>query len=221
MKVIYYVPLVLILCFSCIGTDIVEQELVPEMMRISQKVEALKVGETFMFGADYFNNTGELSGVPVMWSSTNSNIIAIDESGNATAISPGQTYIIAMYQSVKDSVLVESGEETIIPSDLRTGTFQGANNYTVSGDFSLADQSGQLLLQFNNNFRTSNGPGLHVYLSNQSSSVSGGIDLGELKSNQGSQQYDVPAEVNLSTYNFVIIYCKPFGVPFGYGQLNN
>ena len=76
-----------------------------------------------------------------------------------------------------------------------------------------------LTLFFESNFEASNGPGLHVYLSNQAEGVAGGIDLGELKSNEGAQQYALPDDININTYDYVIIYCKPFSVVFGNGEL--
>ena len=69
-------------------------------------------------------------------------------------------------------------------------------------------------------FRSKNGPDLHVYLSTEvpASTFAGlGADevhLGALKGNVGNQNYEIPADVDLSKYQSVVIYCRPFHVVF-------
>lgn len=45
------------------------------------------------------------------------------------------------------------------------------------------------------------------------------LDLGELKGNVGSQNYEIPAGTDLSIYNSVVIYCQPFHVVFATATL--
>ncbi len=40
------------------------------------------------------------------------------------------------------------------------------------------------------------------------------FDLGELKGNQGNQNYEIPAEVNLDEYRTVAIWCRRFNYTF-------
>jgi Electron transfer DM13 len=69
-------------------------------------------------------------------------------------------------------------------------------------------------------FRTSNGPLLKVYLSATRPAGPGGsfddrfVDLGRLKGNIGAQNYAIPASVDLGAYRSVVVWCKRFGVPF-------
>ncbi|MBM7520118.1 DM13 domain-containing protein [Nocardioides nitrophenolicus] len=80
---------------------------------------------------------------------------------------------------------------------------------------------------------TSNGPDLHVWLSDR---PSGGdcagcrdswgiydddayVRLGELKGNQGSQNYEIPASADLSSMRSVVIWCDRFNVAFGTAPL--
>ena len=106
----------------------------------------------------------------------------------------------------------------------------------VSGDFIdrdhptsgvasvLTDGSSQRFLRFED-FETDNGPDLNVYLSTAEPGASNGdlgadfIDLGDLKGNQGSQNYEIPEDVDLSKYKTVAIWCVRFGVPFGTAPL--
>ena len=117
-------------------------------------------------------------------------------------------------------VTVMAGDMTTVPLRDRTGSFRGNRDYEVSGTFTLSNTSGELQLTFSDNFSTSNGPGLFIYLTNSESSTAGGVELGALKSNSGAQTYDVSDEVQLGTYDYVLVYCKPFGVAFGIGKFD-
>lgn len=73
-------------------------------------------------------------------------------------------------------------------------------------------------------FTTSNGPDVHVVLARaedpalDEKMVKGNLDyveLGKLKGNQGDQNYDIPATVDLQKYNAVVIYCERFNAVFG------
>ena len=69
------------------------------------------------------------------------------------------------------------------------------------------------------NFKSTNGPDLYVYLS-KDKGASEFINLGKLKANNGNQNYDIPNEVNLAEYNQVLIWCKAFGVLFGSAEIS-
>ena len=84
---------------------------------------------------------------------------------------------------------------------------------------------GSRLLRFQD-FRSKNGPDLHVVLSMEApTSTFGGlgenaVDLGELKGNVGNQNYEIPADVDLSQYRSVVIYCVPFHVVFSTAEFS-
>lgn len=70
-------------------------------------------------------------------------------------------------------------------------------------------------------FRTTNGPALVVYLAKheapaKASDVSdnGFVKLGKLKGNVGNQNYPVPTGTDISEYHSVVIWCELFGVLF-------
>ena len=70
-------------------------------------------------------------------------------------------------------------------------------------------------------FRTTNGPVLVVYLAKHPSPTeashvtdAGYINLGKLKGNVGNQNYVVPPGTNIDDFNSVIIWCELFGVLF-------
>lgn len=91
--------------------------------------------------------------------------------------------------------------------------------------FQLADGKKTLRLT---DFATSNGPDVHVYLvaagdakDNDSVTKAGFIDIGSLKGNIGDQNYELPANADLSRYRAVTIWCKRFSVNFGTAPLMN
>ena len=68
-------------------------------------------------------------------------------------------------------------------------------------------------------FEVGPGPKYHVYLMpnaniRTNAAVKGQmfVDLGRLRSFKGSQRYSIPAGVDLSKYNSVIIWCEQFSV---------
>ena len=68
---------------------------------------------------------------------------------------------------------------------------------------------------------TSPGPDLRVYLvPGSGDTVRGALDLGALRGNRGTQQYDVPARTNLARYGSVVIWCRAFSVAFGTATLS-
>jgi hypothetical protein len=89
--------------------------------------------------------------------------------------------------------------------------------------YQLAD--GKRVLRLTD-FSVENGPDLHVRLiaaddARDTASVAktDHVELGKLKGNQGSQNYDVPENVDLSKYKVVSIWCNRFSVNFAAAPL--
>ena len=74
-------------------------------------------------------------------------------------------------------------------------------------------------------FRSKNGPDLHVYLSREYPTTTFAglgeepLHLGALKGNIGSQNYALPEDIDLEQFRSVVIYCRPFRVVFSSAQL--
>ena len=123
-------------------------------------------------------------------------------------------------QKMPDTVTDEPMESE--PTVALSGTFKDADSFhRGSGKatvFTFAD--GKRVLRFED-FTVTNGPALSVYLvRDQDGNVdSGFLDLGKLKGNKGNQNYDIPADVDLSTYKSVVIWCVPFRVTFATASL--
>ncbi|MBI2006386.1 MAG: DM13 domain-containing protein [Nitrosopumilales archaeon] len=67
-------------------------------------------------------------------------------------------------------------------------------------------------------FSSTNGPDLYVYLASDAS-ASDYVSLGQLKANNGNQNYDIPEGTDLAKYDTVLIWCKQFSVLFGSAEL--
>ena len=111
------------------------------------------------------------------------------------------------------------------PERLRVGGFSSRSRYTVEGRaalYRLADGRRVVRLE---EFSSTNGPDLFVYLSAGSSAdadpelAADIVDLGRLKGNRGNQNYAVPAGVDLARYDTVVIWCRRFTVGFGAADL--
>lgn len=102
-------------------------------------------------------------------------------------------------------------------SVLVKGTFSGANNYTVNGMVEVVNDNNQKKLVFKN-FSSSNGPDLRVYLATNTG-ASTFISLGNLKSTNGQQVYDISGMPDFSQYKFALIWCQQFSVLFGAAEL--
>lgn len=109
------------------------------------------------------------------------------------------------------------------PVALKAGTFKDADLFHKgSGEATVYElETGQRLVRFED-FAVTNGPALSVFLvkTTDGTKGEGAIDLGKLKGNKGSQNYDIPIGVNLDEYSSVLIYCVPFVTPFAYAPLS-
>lgn len=110
-------------------------------------------------------------------------------------------------------------------TSLAAGTFV-SHEHETSGSVEilrLADGTATVRLT---NLRTSDGPALHVWLSDQPVQQDGGnlddgehVDLGDLKGNEGNQNYPIPAGTDLDEFSTVTIWCARFSVSFGAAEL--
>lgn len=108
------------------------------------------------------------------------------------------------------------------PAVLASGSFVDGEHTTTGTAtiFQLPDGARVLRLE---NFSTSDGPDVVVALSDQ---TAGGdewgkyddgryVGLGALKGTDGNQNYEIPADVDLSGLTSVVIWCDRFNVAFG------
>ncbi len=214
--------LMIILSFGCIGDDFLMDTQDPEI-RILNAPDSIEIGTSYTFEAMYLNNIGQSEDVDFIWESNDPSIININNAGVADALQLGQTTIRVEYDAdtitLVDSVNVSVGEETIIVIQNRTGIVNTTSSYALTGEFTLSENGSNLLLEFGSDYNASTAlPGLYVYLSNNPNSVSNAYEIGAVQTFSGAHSYTIP-NTNLFDYNYVVYFCKPFGVKVGHGDI--
>jgi hypothetical protein len=141
----------------------------------------------------------------------------VDEAGRGT--SPGETGGLS-----GDADDPADEPEVTGPVTLSSGAFRSLAHGT-SGTASVVElQDGRRFLRIED-LDTDSGPDLRVYLSEAPADGDEGalddafVDLGGLKGNQGSQNYEIPDGVALDEIESVTIWCRRFSVGFGVAPL--
>lgn len=140
---------------------------------------------------------------------------------------------IAMIESALATAEAVPEDQQALPN--MTGPVQvGTGKFTkldairqASGDVTIFQQSDNTKVVRFENFGIVNGPDLRVVMSQSSApdtvdtmkANDSEIDLGQLKGVTGNQNYDVPAELDLSQYNTVVIYSRTLNVVYSYAPL--
>ncbi|MEM7768764.1 MAG: DM13 domain-containing protein [Pseudomonadota bacterium] len=96
----------------------------------------------------------------------------------------------------------------------------------LKGAYTVIERDGQTIIRFSDDFRAARGPDLKVFLSPKTvadvtgkTAVDGSINLGELESTRGGQEYLVPEGVNLDDFASVLVHCEAYSVLWGGSDL--
>ncbi len=129
---------------------------------------------------------------------------------------------------ISDTTVPEASGTAKTRVELASGSFIDAEHGT-SGEAKIYRRSDGSRFVLLDGLDTSNGPDLHVWITDQKS---GGdcdgcvgswsnyddgdyVKLGELKGNKGSSRYEIPADADLAGMKSVVIWCDKFNVAFG------
>jgi Electron transfer DM13 len=131
-----------------------------------------------------------------------------------------------LFVNAKVSEAMPAAASTVSEAILASGSFHSVA-HDGSGNASIYQLSdGKRILRFTN-FKTSNGPDVHVYLvaakdASDSETVkqAGFVEVGALKGNIGDQNYELSSDLDLNKYRAVTIWCKRFSVNFATAPLN-
>ena len=128
---------------------------------------------------------------------------------------------LAVNRTVNEQFPAANGDSPALES----GTFHSVLHPTTGTATIYRVADGGRILRFTN-FRTSNGPDVHVYMvaaddAKDAATVqkSGFVDLGVIKGNIGDQNYTLDSDLDLAKYRAVSIWCKRFSVNFGAAPL--
>ncbi|MGH3486654.1 MAG: DM13 domain-containing protein [Actinopolymorphaceae bacterium] len=113
------------------------------------------------------------------------------------------------------------------PAVLASGRFVTQEHATTGRVRVLRFGAGDRYVRLDD-FTTSDGPDLHVWITDQPAGGSWGkyddgrfVRLGELKATGGNQNYQVPTDADLNGMRSVVIWCDRFNVAFGSAPLQS
>jgi hypothetical protein len=117
------------------------------------------------------------------------------------------------------------GGEQRGPVTRASGGFGGLEHATTGSALVIELEDGSRFLRLED-LETSNGPDLRVIITDQPVSEDWHvwddgeyIDLGPLKGNIGSSNYQIPRSVDLDEFRTAVIWCRRFSVGFGVAPL--
>ena len=134
----------------------------------------------------------------------------------------------AMAQAMPQAAIAAESTQPVAVK-LKVGEFKGQDLFHKgSGRATIyRGPDGSFLLRLED-FKVTNGPDLRVILTpvqNPGGSgdvtAPGHVELAKLKGNRGNQNYPIPADVDIASFQSVVIYCKPFRVIFSIARLQD
>ncbi len=101
---------------------------------------------------------------------------------------------------------------------LRRAAFRDVGGHHARGDAAIVMENGAFRLDLAANFQTDSGSVVDLRLCKRSDRCTASdLDLGPIQSRRGAQTYALPDAA--AQYPFVVVWCRPFQVPFGFGEL--
>lgn len=124
-----------------------------------------------------------------------------------------------------DATEMGEGDAPTGPATLARGEFRSLEHDSSGTALVLELPDGSRFLRLED-LNTSNGPDLRVYLSDAPVSDDSYVyddgeflDLGGLKGNMGSSNYEIPTNVDLSRFESAVVWCRRFSVGFAVAPL--
>lgn len=136
----------------------------------------------------------------------------------------GSAKEVTAYQTQDSTPVTTTGITQIAAAVGQSGYFQRGEHAT-QGRVSIVTRNKRRYLQFDRNFKTSSGPDVYVILHRSSRPQIYGLKrkdyalIARLRRFNGSQTYALPANLNLSGYRSVAVWCRKFNATFGYASV--
>ncbi|MBX2866473.1 DM13 domain-containing protein [Candidatus Kaiserbacteria bacterium] len=113
---------------------------------------------------------------------------------------------VSLDETAPESTEVQSAEIIDTPTHPASGTVR-----IIEG------VDGETIIRYEN-FKTINGPNLHVYLAKDLDAKEF-VDLGPIRGTEGNINYVVPEDIDITEYSYVMYWCVPFSVLFNYAEI--
>jgi Electron transfer DM13 len=127
-----------------------------------------------------------------------------------------------LFRNVKvDEVIPQTSqvEKTQVQQQVTSASVIGTAGHSASGTVRILAVDGKNYVRYEN-FKTINGPDLYVYLAKDLDAKEY-VSLGTLRATEGNVNYEIPPNVNVADYRYVLIWCKQFGVLFNYADISH
>ena len=185
------------------GTDLSN---VVATVTIQQTTQELSLNGTVTLQAVAKNSAGITLTRTITWASANTNLASVNAtSGLVTGLTYGTANITATADGIQSS--------PIMVQVVRNATFSGQGS---GGAVKLKIENNVLKLQTGSNFTTSTSPpDLRIYLSNNPTNVTGGVQIATLSTRTGTQTWNLPAGTTISQYRYAVVWCLQVNAFYG------
>lgn len=100
---------------------------------------------------------------------------------------------------------------------LRVASIRGVNGHGASGTAHIAREGDAYFLELRDDFRIDSGNNDVMLTRGSGTRTDADLNLGNMKMLTGAQRYPLPDDG--SSYGYVMLWCRPFRVPIGLGEL--
>lgn len=90
-------------------------------------------------------------------------------------------------------------------------------SFNASGSWQIVERDGAQFVVLSSDFRTRNAPDLKIFLSpldgaslNGKNAIDGSVLIAPLSSARGGQEYEIPEDVDVSSFTSIIIHCEQY-----------
>ena len=118
----------------------------------------------------------------------------------------------------RQPVVAPESEVPLQPTVLGPFTIEDTPGHSASGAVRVINTPDEGAIVRYENYKGTNGPDLYVYLAKDLDATEF-VSLGRAKGNVGNINYEVPNDIDLSEYKYVMTWCKAFGVLFDYSEI--
>lgn len=224
MRTFYYLLLAVLTMTSCIGDDIIEDFVEPQLRLLSPPSQLL-LGDTVTLGFTFLDETGQEASIEATYTSSNMSIATVNLDGQVSAVAEGQVDIVIwadyMQQSYADTAtLVITMDSTLImQAEQRRGQVSTTSSYVLSGNFTITQSEDQLIIEFGEDYVADRAlPGLYVYLTNNTATTRDAYEIGAVEVFDGAHSYTIEG-VGIDDFSDLLYFCKPFNVKVGDGAI--
>ena len=120
-----------------------------------------------------------------------------------------------------DEQLPIKNAETATPEEMKVSepvSVVDTPAHPASGEVRIVKSGDQQFIRYEN-YKTINGPDVQIWLAKDLKG-SDYVNLGPLKATEGNINYEVPSDVNIDDYRYVLTWCEDFSVLFNSADLS-